>query len=557
MPELLKNDDKSIRSYILNDVLEKVPIDKSYKNLCKVIGNDAIAFYDFQFCSEPEPLQFSDLPVDAVGLIVDKLEMVERLILRRVSKPLREFIEKQGFDCTSITIVCGDDLIRVSYGDGQILHAKNDEAVMFYEDRYPIREALILYGDHYDSEAFNDLAWILKNPKLQIYSFEFSHMVPCHKDGGVSKFFNKFELVLKSLKHQISVRWLELRPEHPDNVLAILPYLKPGYLEKITIVMKEEETTGKNLPLKMADSLKNDDKSIRSCILNDVLEKVPIDKSYENLCKVIGNDAIAFYDFQFWYYRFLSGKQDLDFDRSSEPESLKFSDLPVDAVRLIVDELNVLERLMLRKVSKPLREFIEKQVFDCTCINVSCGHDLISIRYDEGRIFYAKNYSLFIYGNHFESEASNDLACVLKNPKLQLCYFEISPMVSGYEDEVFSTFFTKLENALKSLKHQIAVKELYLGHDQPDDVLAILPYLKPGYLQKITFEEGIGSFDWKSDENIRKDDNFMDSIGVPGPPTENYRSIRHYMIPNTDKMLVFKEFLLGGIEIEKKTRDVQ
>ena len=61
--------------------------------------------------------------------------------------------------------------------------------------------------------------------------------------------------------------------------------------------------------------MKNDDKSIRSYILNDVLEKVPIDKSYENLCKVIGNDAIAFYDFQFWYYRFLSGKQDLDFDR--------------------------------------------------------------------------------------------------------------------------------------------------------------------------------------------------------------------------------------------------
>ncbi|EGT41123.1 hypothetical protein CAEBREN_29988 [Caenorhabditis brenneri] len=63
-------------------------------------------------------------------------------------------------------------------------------------------------------------------------------------------------------------------------------------------------------------SMKNDDKSIRKYILNDVLEKVPIDKSYEDLCKVIGNDSIAFYDFQFWYYRFLSGQQDLDFDRS-------------------------------------------------------------------------------------------------------------------------------------------------------------------------------------------------------------------------------------------------
>ncbi|EGT51149.1 hypothetical protein CAEBREN_22946 [Caenorhabditis brenneri] len=66
----------------------------------------------------------------------------------------------------------------------------------------------------------------------------------------------------------------------------------------------------------MAESLKNDEKTIRSYILNDVVEKVPIDKSYMNLCKVIGNDAIAFYDFQYWYYRFLGGNQDLDFDRS-------------------------------------------------------------------------------------------------------------------------------------------------------------------------------------------------------------------------------------------------
>ncbi|CAL2048383.1 unnamed protein product [Caenorhabditis brenneri] len=68
----------------------------------------------------------------------------------------------------------------------------------------------------------------------------------------------------------------------------------------------------------MPESLKKDDKSIRSCILNDVLEDVPIDKSYENLCKVIGNDAIAFYDFQYWYYRCLGGNEDLDFDRRYE-----------------------------------------------------------------------------------------------------------------------------------------------------------------------------------------------------------------------------------------------
>ncbi|EGT51171.1 hypothetical protein CAEBREN_00851 [Caenorhabditis brenneri] len=272
MPESLKNDDKSIRSYILNNVLEKVPIDKSYENLRKVMGNDAITFYDFQFwyyrflsgkqdldfdrSSEPEPLQFSDLPVDAVGLIVNKLEVVERLMLRKVSKPLREFIEKQEIACTFIYVSCGNDLIFVLYGNELILYAKNEEAVKMFEDffYFYVRKPLFIYSDYFESEAFNDLAWILKNPKVQIELLDLSNMLPCSGD------------------------------------------------------------------------------------------KVPIDKSYENLCKVIGNDAIAFYDFQFWYYRFLSGKQDLDFDRSSEAEPVQFSDLPVDVVRLIVDKLEVVER---------------------------------------------------------------------------------------------------------------------------------------------------------------------------------------------------------------------
>ncbi|CAL2047199.1 unnamed protein product [Caenorhabditis brenneri] len=361
----------------------------------------------------------------------------------------------------------------------------------------------------------------------------------------------------------------------------------------------------------MAESLKNDDKSIRSYILNDVLEKVPIDKSYENLCKVIGNDAIAFYDFQYWYYRFLSGNQDLDFDRSfkfqhskkdqisavktvgsiipvetgkdlsigtefksdtkskllSTPEPLQFSDLPVDAVGLIVDKLEVVERLMLRKVSKPLREFIEKQLFDCTEIAISCSQDLISIRYGNARIIYAKSWdvasfyelfsylqeSLSIYGDHFESEAFNDLAWILKNSKLQLRPFEFSHMLLSRKNGVVSKFFNKFELLLKSLKHQIAVRELDIQPKQPDGILAILPYLKPGYLEKITIDNEGGIDDWKSEENVRKVDrimqsspllqssstavwkimdpdevdDFLDFIGVPGPSAHDYLSVRH------------------------------
>ncbi|CAL2047206.1 unnamed protein product [Caenorhabditis brenneri] len=380
----------------------------------------------------------------------------------------------------------------------------------------------------------------------------------------------------------------------------------------------------------MPELMKNDDKSIRSYILNDVLEKVPIDKSYENLCKVIGNDAIAFYDFQYWYYRFLGGDQDLDFDRSSEPEPLQFSDLPVDAVKLIVD------KLMLKRVSKPLRDLVLNRGVDCTYIAVSSGHNLINVSYGSGRIVYAMNKeSLDLYkhlsfireakivygGDHYEYEALNDLKLILKNPKLEISHFEVSLVVAPA-----AKFFNKLQILFKSLHHQLSVRSLSVRPDHPDNILNILPYLKPGQLKEITINNRRGSNDWRGLESkIHKiiqleqwkqakelvlldawhlfpaevllqfekywiktwtlgqfdlagfamkfaaspvfeycrfdikepshEWNFMGFIGFPAPITPKYRSVRHYLVPNTDKLLVFKQFTFGDIEIEKKTRD--
>ncbi|EGT41130.1 hypothetical protein CAEBREN_15611 [Caenorhabditis brenneri] len=191
-----------------------------------------------------------------------------------------------------------------------------------------------------------------------------------------------------------------------------------------------------------------------------------------------------------------------------------------------------------------------------------------------------------------------------------------------------SPFLTKFEYALRSLKHQIAVQTLMIRPEHPDHVLAILPYLRPGYLEDILIDDGRVKADWKSDENVRKVEQIMQldqwkqaeelylqesldmfpdevfvqfkkywilalslsenqltrigfmfaespifehcefvveghdnyhlisSIGVPGPPAGIYRRVRHLMIPNTDKLLIFK--VSGGeIKIDKQTRDIQ
>ncbi|CAL2048380.1 unnamed protein product [Caenorhabditis brenneri] len=293
---------------------------------------------------------------------------------------------------------------------------------------------------------------------------------------------------------------------------------------------------------------------------------------------------------------------------------------------------------MLRRVSKPLQEFIEKQVFDCTSIGVSIGNDHISVSFGNGIwngnevIVYAKNDEVvksyekecgvraakILYGD--ESEVCDDLACFLKNRKLQLHLLEI------YAEDI-STFLTKFEDTLKSLKHQIAVQTLKVRAEHPDYVLAILPYLRPGYLEEIVIDGRRVEDDWKSDESVRKvkqimqldqwkqaeelildyslhrfpdevlvqfkkywilitslsnnqlahigfkfadspildhchfeirdsDDYRSINFGVPGPTAGNDLAVRHLMIPNTDKLLILKA-QCGEIDFERQTRNIQ
>ncbi|CAO4382590.1 unnamed protein product [Caenorhabditis nigoni] len=63
----------------------------------------------------------------------------------------------------------------------------------------------------------------------------------------------------------------------------------------------------------------------KCCILYEVLQKNEIYKSYEKLCCTVGEKAMAFSDFKFWFYEF----RDSDYDRSADIEPLTRVDMPV------------------------------------------------------------------------------------------------------------------------------------------------------------------------------------------------------------------------------------
>lgn len=149
-------------------------------------------------------------------------------------------IEKYYYDTRSIHINCSTDFIGLISNEDKISYAKNDETFDQKKKNPGFNGARLILENDYESEAFDDLAFIFKNPELKLERFSFyfkirSQNISEEQNEMVGRCYKHFEAVLKSLQHQIAVKNLTIYTVSPDNLLLILPYLKPGYLEEIDI----------------------------------------------------------------------------------------------------------------------------------------------------------------------------------------------------------------------------------------------------------------------------------------------------------------------------------
>ncbi|ULT92274.1 hypothetical protein L3Y34_009791 [Caenorhabditis briggsae] len=96
-------------------------------------------------------------------------------------------------------------------------------------------------------------------------------------------------------------------------------------------------------------------------ILNEVLRKKPIFDSYENFCKLVGDNFMNYPDFEFWYYRmyrYSRGELD-DCDRSMNPVRKTIMDMPVSLMYKITGYLDTVERTYLRSMNKCLKDIVD------------------------------------------------------------------------------------------------------------------------------------------------------------------------------------------------------
>ncbi|CAL2046631.1 unnamed protein product [Caenorhabditis brenneri] len=188
----------------------------------------------------------SDMPFDVVGLVIERSDYKEQLILRKTSKSLRALVDKQQPACTRLIVSCKSDWIICHYNDYCVAYVppfwNQDDIHVGYENQ---RFDNILKIVDFEQVAFDDLASTLRNLKLQLETFSFDSE---NFDDSVEfdsfdsqdvnwEFRNKFDdmqEILESIDHKVSVKECRIDVTNLSNAMSILPYLKPGVLEKIT-----------------------------------------------------------------------------------------------------------------------------------------------------------------------------------------------------------------------------------------------------------------------------------------------------------------------------------
>ncbi|KAF1754473.1 hypothetical protein GCK72_021036 [Caenorhabditis remanei] len=153
---------------------------------------------------------------------------------------------------------------------------------------------------------------------------------------------------------------------------------------------------------------------IRCCILSDVVNGKPAEKSLIDLCEAFGFIKINKEEHGYWYKRYKYTRH------PSTP--LQFSDLPIDVVSEIVEKCDLETHLNLRNVSYGLRTVVDQKRPACTKLytvfvdyGIGISHDFLHLPDPRGRN---------------QQKMFRELEFLLRNPKLRLKQLSIKTGLS-------------------------------------------------------------------------------------------------------------------------------
>ncbi|CAL2046243.1 unnamed protein product [Caenorhabditis brenneri] len=128
----------------------------------------------------------------------------------------------------------------------------------------------------------------------------------------------------------------------------------------------------------MTDIFLNDPVALRHCILYEFVGGVPVFQAWKNFCEKVGENAINYVDYEYWYMRFSQKKFDLNHDRSKDPATRSITQMPIEILDTVLKNLKPMERFVARKVCKKFRACVDNHALEFKYFEVST----LLIRYD-------------------------------------------------------------------------------------------------------------------------------------------------------------------------------
>ncbi|PIC14854.1 hypothetical protein B9Z55_027021 [Caenorhabditis nigoni] len=225
---------------------------------------------------------------------------------------------------------------------------------------------------------------------------------------------------------------------------------------------------------------------LKSCILYEVLQKKPIFNAYRNFCSTVGQDAMNYPDFEFWFYRFYHGNRDLDYDRSADPEPKTLVDMPVVLMKKISEYLDPVERTFLRSMNHAIKDVCDSFPVDFEIMDITVTNTSIHWQLDD------KSFACY----------KNDSGCKIYKPnsskikESEKCYMEMGiehlaplPRMPNFQlNQVSLKLFdgTDYRNGLLPVPLSAKTMSIY-GHNTNQIVQALLA-MNPGHLESICIQ---------------------------------------------------------------------
>ncbi|CAO4382067.1 unnamed protein product [Caenorhabditis nigoni] len=270
----------------------------------------------------------------------------------------------------------------------------------------------------------------------------------------------------------VCVLWLRLLPRHLCDVYCLLIGHSFTHSAFLRLVLSQPSITMAETINESSEVIKNNDRAMKTVILYEALQKKPIFGSYRRFCALVGNDAMEYPDFEFWYYRINHKELGFDYDRSMDPVPKTIMDMPVSLIS------------NLRRMNKSLKDVADSHVpvFEKIKIYGSDGYLNWELN-DKSFDCHKKEYGCDLFtpthriksGQSFIKKSLEYLSPLFKIPKIQVNHLFLTLMSQS----------PALDDLLPAPFHAKSVK---LDAFNMDQVFPFLSALNPGELESINLE---------------------------------------------------------------------